>query len=120
MSLCFSHLGSGKRITGEVYEVSMEQLGDVDLLEGHPKVYTRMPIDVELVTNGKEMTAECYFMINHNPALEQGVTIDNYDHTTGPPYIPRSQRYPGHDEVYINRMMESQWKNPNCFKTDQG
>ena len=92
--------------------MTSKQLAEVDVLEGHPKVYTRMPIDLELLTNGREVTADCYFMLNHNPKLELGVKIDNYTDTEKQAYVPKYERYVGHDDTFIDNMMDMQWKNP--------
>jgi gamma-glutamylaminecyclotransferase len=57
-------------LRGEVYEVTTEILGSLDLLEGHPNFYERAKIDTE---HGK---AWCYFLpqqyLDEYPLIESG------------------------------------------------
>ena len=60
----------GKRVSpikGEVYEVSLQTLKKVDLLEGHPRFYKREKVKVVLINSGKELNAWMYFWRNSAP-----------------------------------------------------
>jgi len=51
-------------ITGEVYEVSNDVLGYLDLLEGHPHAYKREQVDVKLKFTNEIIKAWLYFYPN--------------------------------------------------------
>jgi gamma-glutamylcyclotransferase (GGCT)/AIG2-like uncharacterized protein YtfP len=56
----------GKKVKGEVYEVSSQGLAALDALEGHPHFYTRFPIVVKRLGREKAVTAYTYFLIDHS------------------------------------------------------
>ena len=51
-------------ITGEVYEVSDDVLGYLDLLEGHPHAYKREQVEVKLKFTNEIVKAWLYFYPN--------------------------------------------------------
>lgn len=51
--------GDGQ-VHGEVYEISSDLRNTLDALEGHPKWYRRMPVDVT-PDKGRTLRAEAYF-----------------------------------------------------------
>lgn len=75
--------GGTSQIRCEVYEVSDEDMPDVDSLEGHPGWYNRRPTAVTL-DNGDKVEAEMYFMEVNRPIfiVESG---DYFDYS--PPRI---------------------------------
>lgn len=60
-------------ITGELYEITADQLDSIDILEGHPNFYKREEIPV-IQEDGQETVAWIYFCNPHPAAkkLEQG------------------------------------------------
>ncbi len=60
--------GCKTSIIGELYEVDDYTLSRLDLIEGHPSFYTRMPI--ELLDDNMEplsVNAQAYFIVNDDP-----------------------------------------------------
>jgi gamma-glutamylcyclotransferase (GGCT)/AIG2-like uncharacterized protein YtfP len=60
--------GGKTSIIGEVYEVDDYTLDRLDMIEGHPNFYTRMPI--ELLDNNmrpSSVNAQAYFIVNDDP-----------------------------------------------------
>ena len=53
-------------VTGEVYEVPPHVLSDLDLLEGHPDCYTRLPINVTM--HNEPITVEAYHWLHDDKA----------------------------------------------------
>lgn len=60
--------GGKTSIIGELYEVDDYTLSRLDLIEGHPSFYTRMPIEL-LDDNMKPLSvnAQAYFIVNDEP-----------------------------------------------------
>jgi len=48
-------------IYGEVYEINLEELQTLDMLEDHPKFYRREMIDI-ILENETTLKAYCYFL----------------------------------------------------------
>ena len=67
-------LTSGRQgVRGEVYEVSRETLGRLDHLEGHPRFYRRMPVELASIEPLGEV--EAYFLppsYVRMPVIESG------------------------------------------------
>lgn len=87
--------GIGYHIEGELYEVDDAQLGRLDQLESHPKMYIRKDVTV---TRDKDVTAEeiqaqTYFLVNFRPNLLQLPLLESYqDETDGRKYIRPDER----------------------------
>lgn len=76
--------GGKTSIVGEVYAVDDYTLNRLDLIEGHPNFYTRMPI--ELLDNNMELSsvnAQAYFIVNDDPtgqSIKSGDWLDRFSH----------------------------------------
>jgi gamma-glutamylaminecyclotransferase len=65
---------TAKPIIGEVYKVSKKTINTVDILEGHPDLYKRFLIDVEV--ENKILEAYIYLFQSDNFTIEP-----NFEHT---------------------------------------
>ena len=73
--------GGKTSIVGEVYAVDDYMLDKLDLIEGHPSFYTRMPI--ELLDNSTEISsvnAQAYFIVNDDPTSKIIKSGDWFSH----------------------------------------
>ncbi|KFM65303.1 Gamma-glutamylaminecyclotransferase, partial [Stegodyphus mimosarum] len=74
----------GKHVIGELYQVDDSMLTELDILECHPKYYTRMIESVELITNenepseGKILKSWIYFLKNFRPELLELPHLEEY------------------------------------------
>lgn len=62
-------------IYGEVYEVDDQTLRELDLLEGHPRNYTRKEIDVRLDNGSVE---KCWIYFNNRDVGHTEIESGNY------------------------------------------
>ncbi len=76
--------GGKTSIVGEVYAVDDYTLDRLDMIEGHPNFYTRMPI--ELLDNNTEISSvnsQAYFIVNNEPtgkSIKSGDWLDKFSH----------------------------------------
>ena len=69
--LCPLPEGIGHYMHGEVYRVDKNMLGALDVLEGHPHYYTRVPIDVRVTRRqGTDVDGEAEYMENDEVVLK--------------------------------------------------
>ncbi|KAJ2938347.1 hypothetical protein O0L34_g13269 [Tuta absoluta] len=72
--------GDGYHVKGEIYEVDDKMLGNLDILEDHPKYYVR-EIDDILVKNGdttETVQAWVYFLKKFKPNLLSREKMEDY------------------------------------------
>eukprot|EP00088_Acartia_fossae_P071169 TRINITY_DN9712_c0_g1_i1.p1 TRINITY_DN9712_c0_g1~~TRINITY_DN9712_c0_g1_i1.p1 ORF type:complete len:164 (-),score=27.44 TRINITY_DN9712_c0_g1_i1:133-624(-) len=72
--------GTGNRVEGELYEVDQQMLARLDVLEDHPKYYTRREETVQLIENANDtpIAAWIYLFPKYKPQLLDYETLTSY------------------------------------------
>lgn len=66
-------------VEGELYEVDDQMLRNLDDLEGHPDLYTRLRTNCQITDDGTIVECEAYFMRDFKDALLQWPFLACYD-----------------------------------------
>lgn len=100
--------GKGARVEGEILEVDVETLRQLDELEGHPDFYQRRFLDVLL--DSKPETVYSYLMPDHRVSSvlvgEESLrsTLTDYTDEDHGLYVPPNKRPPGARSIIMETL----------------